>query len=150
MNSIELAENGKAIEADQRYRFFPGWTMVGIAAAAQFMSAPGQSYSVAVFKEPMRASLGISETNYSLAYAFATIVSGALLPFVGRLVDRHGARRVLPTIAFLLGLACLGMSFVSGLGSLYLGFSFVRALGQGALSLVAAWLNRAMCRNAPT
>ncbi len=127
-------------ETAQRYRFFPGWSMVGIAAAAQFVSAPGQSYSVAAFKEPMRASLGISETNYSLAYAFATIVSGALLRFVGRRVDRHGARRMLPAIAFLLGLACLGMSRVSGLGSLYLGFSFVRSLGQGALSLVAAWL----------
>jgi sugar phosphate permease len=32
------------------------------------------------------------------------------------------------------------MSYVSGLASLYFGFSFVRSLGQGALSLVAAWL----------
>lgn len=114
--------------------------MVGISAAAQFMSAPGQSYSVAAFKEPMRASLGISETNYSLAYAVATLVSGVLLPFVGLMIDRLGARRVLPVIAALLGLACLGMSHVTGLGSLYLGFSFVRSLGQGALSLAAAWL----------
>ena len=114
--------------------------MVGMAAAANFMSAPGQSYSVAAFKEPMRAELGISETEYSLAYAFATIISGTLLPFVGRTIDRRGARRMLPIITFLLGLACLGMSLVSGLGSLYLGFSLVRSLGQGALSLVAAWL----------
>ena len=128
------------LETGQRRRFFPGWTMVGIAAAAQFMSAPGQSFSVAAFKEPMRESLGISETSYSLAYAFATIVSGTLLPFVGRMVDRQGARRMLPAIALFLGLACLGMTRVTGLGSLYLGFSFVRSLGQGALTLVAAWL----------
>ena len=140
MNSTALAVDLEPNETEKRYRYFPGWTMVGIAAAAQFMSAPGQSYSVAAFKEPMRASLGISETNYSLAYAFATIVSGVLLPFVGRAIDRHGARRMLPAIAFLLGLACLGMSRVSGLGSLYVGFSFVRSLGQGALSLVAAWM----------
>jgi sugar phosphate permease len=140
MNASSLAVDCEPNEEKRRYRYFPGWTIVGVSAAAQFMSAPGQSYSVAAFKEPMRESLRISETNYSLAYAFATIVSGALLPFVGRMIDRHGARRMLPAIAFLLGLACLGMSRVSGLGSLYLGFSFVRSLGQGALSLIAAWL----------
>jgi sugar phosphate permease len=140
MNASSLAVDCEPNEEKRRYRYFPGWTIVGVSAAAQFMSAPGQSYSVAAFKEPMRESLRISETNYSLAYAFATIVSGVLLPFVGRMIDRHGARRMLPAIAFLLGLACLGMSRVSGLGSLYLGFSFVRSLGQGALSLIAAWL----------
>ena len=114
--------------------------MLGISAAAQYVSAPGQSYSVAAFKEPMRLTLGISETDYSLAYAFATIVSGLSLPFVGRLVDRFGARRVLPTIGVLLGTACLGMSQVTTLGGLYVAFSFVRSLGQGALTLVAAWL----------
>ena len=125
---------------DRRYRYFPGWTMVSISAIAQYMSAPGQSYSVAAFKEPMRESLAISETSFSLAYAFATIISGALLPKVGRMVDRHGSRRMLPIIALLLGVACMAMSQVGGLVSLYLGFSFVRALGQGALTLIAAWM----------
>lgn len=124
----------------RKYRYFPGWTMVGMAAAAQFMSAPGQSYSVAAFKEPMRSSLQISETSFSLAYAFATVISGLLLPQVGRLIDRFGARKMLPIIAGALGFACIGMSQISGLGSLYIGFSFVRSLGQGALSLVAAWM----------
>jgi MFS family permease len=124
----------------RRYRYFPGWTMVAIAAMAQYMSAPGQSYSVAAFKEPMRESLAISETSFSLAYAFATIISGALLPVIGRMVDRHGARRILPGIALLLGAACMAMSQVSGLASLYLGFSVVRSLGQGALTLIAAWM----------
>lgn len=140
MNTSSLAAGREADAVVRRFRYFPGWTMVGVSAAAQFMSAPGQSYSVAAFKEPMRESLGVSETSYSLAYAFATIVSGSLLPYTGRLIDRHGARRVLPIVAFLLGWACLAMSRVSGSASLYVGFSCVRSLGQGALSLIAAWL----------
>lgn len=123
-----------------RRRLFAGWTMIGIAGAAQFMSGPGQSYSVAAFKEPMRSGLRISETNYSLAYGFATLVSGLCLPLVGRLVDWYGARRVLPIIAFLLGAACLWMSRVETLSSLYVGFSLIRSLGQGALTLVAMWI----------
>ena len=121
-------------------RYFPGWTMLGVAAAAQYMSAPGQSYSVAAFKDPMRAALTVSETNYSLAYGFATVLSACLLPFVGRLVDRFGARLMLPVIALGLGGGCCLMSQVQSLPQLYLGFSVVRSLGQGALSLISVWL----------
>ncbi len=114
--------------------------MLGIAAAAQFMSAPGQSYSVAAFKDPMREGLGLSETDYSLAYGFATVLSACLVPFVGRLVDRFGARILLPLIALGLGSACFCMARIESLTGLYLAFSFVRSLGQGALTLVSVWL----------
>ena len=114
--------------------------MLGIAAAAQYMSAPGQSYSVAAFKDPMREGLGLSETEYSLAYGFATVLSACLVPFVGRCVDRFGARIMLPLIAAGLGSACLCMSRIESLTGLYLAFSFVRILGQGALTLVSVWL----------
>ena len=144
MNTSSNASNTGIVDlgdgAQRARRFFPGWTMIGIAGAVQFMSGPGQSYSVAAFKEPMRADLGISETSYSLAYGFATLVSGLCLPLVGRMVDRYGARRVLPVVALLLGLACLVMSRAETLSSLYVGFSLIRSLGQGALTLVAMWI----------
>ncbi len=114
--------------------------MVAIAAAGQFMSAPGQSYSVAVLKEPMRNSLKIAETDFSLAYGFATLISAALLPVFGQLIDRLGARIMLPLIAAGLGAACYQMSRTQSLGELYFGFIFVRTLGQGALFLVSVWL----------
>lgn len=126
--------------ANRSYRWFPGWTMLGISGAAQYMSAPGQSYSVAAFKDPMRTGLGLSETDYSLAYACATVVSACLLPYVGRLVDRFGARITLPIIATGLGCGCWMMSRVDSLSTLYLGFGIVRSLGQGALSLVSVWI----------
>jgi len=126
--------------APSKYRFFPGWTMLGIAAVAQFMSAPGQSYSVAALKGPMRESLGTSETSFSLAYTVATVVSALLVPVCGRLLDRHGARIMLPAIAAGLGLACFQMSRTQTLPELYFAFCFVRTLGQGALFLASIWL----------
>ncbi len=125
---------------DRVYWFFPGWTMLGFGAAAQFMSAPGQSYSVTAFKEPMREDLGVSDTQYSLAYGVATIVSGIALPFVGRLVDRVGARILLSLIALLLGGACACMSRAEGLVGLYVGFTMIRCLGQGSLTLISNWI----------
>ncbi len=127
-------------EPDQPNRIFPGWWMLAIAGAAQFMSGPGQSYSVAAYKDPMRTGLGISETDYSLAYGFATLLSGLCLPLVGRLVDRFGARRILPILATLLGAACLWMSRADSLPDLYVGFGLIRSLGQGAMMLTAMWI----------
>lgn len=121
-------------------KWYPGWTMLGVAGALQYLSAPGQSYSVAAFKDPMRDALSISETDFSLAYAVATVLSAVLLPYMGRAVDAVGARKTLPLIAAGLGAGCLYMSSITSLTSLYLAFCIVRSLGQGALSLISVWL----------
>lgn len=139
-SSVRIASTDQPGEKKSNYWFFPGWTMLGISAAGQYMSAPGQSYSVAAIKDPMREGLSITETDYSLAYGCATLVSAALLPLFGRLVDRFGARVMLPLIATALGAACYQMSNTGSLSDLYINFCFVRSLGQGALSLVSVWL----------
>ena len=135
-----LSTKNTRATASSNHRFFIGWVMVGIAAVAQYLSAPGQSYSVATFKEPMRMNLGISDTDFSAAYLFATICSACLLPIVGRLVDRFGARIMLPIIAFGLGSACMFMSGTDSLSQLYFRLSLVRSMGQGCLMLVSTWL----------
>ena len=114
--------------------------MLGISAAAQFMSGPGQSYSVAAFKEPMRATLDVSETGYSLAYGLATVISGLSLPFTGQFLDRFGARRMLPIVGASLAVACTTMSQAHTLTALALGFTLIRCTGQGALTLIGAWI----------
>jgi len=114
--------------------------MIGFSAAAQFMSAPGQSFSVSAFKKPMQDSLGISETNLSFAYGVATIISGLAIPWTGRQIDKYGARVVLPVAAGSLAAACCIMSFVANLPLLYVGFTLIRCLGQGAMWLVGTWI----------
>lgn len=114
--------------------------MLGIAAVTVFMSAPGQSFSVAAFVDPMLAELGFARTGYSVAYMTATLVGGMILPFIGRQVDKFGARKVLPIIAVGLGLACGWMSQLSSIVGLYVGFTLIRCLGQGSLTLIANWI----------
>lgn len=141
VHSFELM-SGSSSQAinERRQAWFPGWTMLSVSGLAQFMSGPGQSYSVAAFKEPMRESLGLSETAYSLPYGVATVVSGLSLILTGRLIDHFGARKTLPIISALLGLACFVMSQVDSGNQLYLGFTLIRCVGQGAMTLVALWI----------
>lgn len=114
--------------------------MLLIAAAAVFMSAPGQSFSVAAFVDPMLLELQLDRTNYSVAYMVATLIGGCILPLIGRVVDNLGARVVLPIVAVGLGMACCWMSQLAGVFSLYIGFTLIRCLGQGSLTLIGNWI----------
>jgi MFS family permease len=114
--------------------------MLAIGTLGMFLSAPGQSFSVAAFIDPMLGDLGLLRTDYSLAYLVAGLVGGALLPGIGVLLDRFGARVLLPTLGLLLGIACLWMSSIGTLLGLSIGFTLIRSIGQGAITLSATWL----------
>ncbi|MEE3373223.1 MAG: MFS transporter [Planctomycetota bacterium] len=124
----------------RRYRLHPAWVMLAMGTAGCFLSAPGQSFSVAVFIDPMLSDLGVDRTGYSGAYLWAGICGGMVLPFIGRLLDRWGARVMLPLLGLLLGIACVVMSRVDSVAQLYVGFTLIRCIGQGGLGLSSTWL----------
>ncbi len=104
------------------------------------MSSPGQSHSIGVFSADMIRSIEILDTDYMLAYMFATVFSGLAIPLVGPFVDRYGARLFLPLTSILLAATCIYMSSVQSLPGLYLGLSLLRIFGQGLMCLLGAWL----------
>ncbi|HCD03445.1 MAG TPA: hypothetical protein DER64_23260, partial [Planctomycetaceae bacterium] len=114
--------------------------MLGIGTLGMYLSAPGQSFSVAVFIDPMLGDLGLRRTDYSFAYLIAGLVGGVLLPGIGWLLDRLGARVLLPGLGLLLGTACIWMSSIDSLLGLSIGFTMIRSIGQGAVTLSATWL----------
>ena len=128
-------------------RFFYGWAMLGVAGLGLFASGPGQTYIFSVFLSPIGEDLGISRTSISSAYALASFVAALGLPYVGRLVDRHGVRPVMLAVAVLLGVTAMAFGTVTGIVTLALGFTALRFFGQGSLmlcsaSLVAQWFAR--------
>ena len=128
-------------------RVFYGWVVLAIAALGLFASGPGQSHIFSVFVVPISDDLGVSRTAVASAYALATLVAAFGLPYVGRLIDRFGARRVVLGVAVLFGAAAIAFGQVTSLLSLTLGFAALRFLGQGSLmlncaNLVAQWFNR--------
>lgn len=88
----------------------------------------------------MLDELKLGRTSYSSAYMVATLIGGLMLPFIGRMLDRWGARTVLPLIALGLALACGWMSTLTTAAGLYVGFTLIRCLGQGSLTLISNWI----------
>jgi len=116
---------------------FYGWHIVAYAAIALVATAPGQTAAVSAFVDPMMADLGVTRGQISTAYLVGTLTGALAMPFVGRAIDRHGARRSMLVVALLFGGVLLSLSLVHGLTGLTIGFIGIRMLGQGALGLTA-------------
>ncbi|MBT3370452.1 MAG: MFS transporter [Rhodospirillaceae bacterium] len=137
----------KSLALSINRRFFYGWVILAVAALGIFVSGPGQSHTFSVFLVHIQADLGLSATTVSSAYAFATLVAAFGLPWMGRLLDRIGPRRMLLGVSLLLGLACAAFGAAAGFLWLAVGFAALRFLGQGSLMLTSSnmishWFDR--------
>ena len=123
-----------------RAPFFYGWVILTVSALTRFISGPGQTFLISVFIDPVISDLGWSRTLVSSLYTAGSLTAGVAVIFVGRLLDRYGARIMLLVIGILFGLAALWMSTVNHPVKLYFGFAALRTLGQGSLGLIASTL----------
>tara|TARA_B100000686_G_scaffold105906_1_gene113020 strand:+ start:237 stop:1577 length:1341 start_codon:yes stop_codon:yes gene_type:complete len=119
-----------------------GIVVLFFAALSTFMSAPGQTHSMSAFVDPMVNDLGLKQTTYSTAYMVATAIAALTYSLMGRLLDKYGARSLMPIGAAALGGACCVMSAVPSdfVAVLYLGMFLCRLFGQGLMCLVSTWL----------
>ena len=127
-------------------KFFYGWIIVGIANIGIFSSGPGQSHTFSVFVEPISQDLELSSASIASAYGLATLIAAFLLPYMGKIIDRYGARVSLIIISIILGISCIFFGAASNFLMLTVGFGFLRFFGQGSLmlgcaNLVSQWFD---------
>ncbi|MEM1448095.1 MAG: MFS transporter [Planctomycetota bacterium] len=102
---------------------------------AMFVTAPGQTFVVSTFNDALTTALDVSPTRLAGAYLVGTLLSAACLPWIGRVADRIGPRRMMMAASVGLALAGVALSAVQGIVALTLAFFLLRVFGQGALSL---------------
>jgi len=127
--------------------FFYGWIIVAVANLGIFSSGPGQSHTFSVFVGPIGKDLGLSSTSIASAYGLATLIAAFMLPYMGKLIDKYGARKTLIVVSIILGISCIFFGAASNFLMLTVGFGFLRFFGQGSLmlgcaNLVYQWFDR--------
>jgi MFS family permease len=113
-----------------------GWIVLGVSTLGMAATLPGQTAGVSLFIDAFIEDLGLSRSAVSWFYTVATVLGSLALPLVGRLVDRHGPRRVAVVVIAGLAASCAGMGWVSSWIGVFVGFVCLRGFGQGALGLV--------------
>ena len=99
------------------------------------MAGTGLRSSFGVYIKPMEAEFGWGRGALSGVAAVSLLILGAVGPFVGRLADRWGPRRVVIVSLLLLGVGALGACRASGLAQIYLTIGLLMAVGAGGLSI---------------
>ncbi|MBI3638010.1 MAG: MFS transporter [Candidatus Rokubacteria bacterium] len=125
-------------------RRHPAWIVLG-ALTLCMLAASGIRAVFGVYIKPMEAEFGWTRGALSGAAAVSLLLLGAAGPFVGRLADRWGPRRVITVALLLLAAGSIGSSFVQKLWHIYVTAGLFMALGAGGVAMttgatvVARW-----------
>lgn len=119
-------------------QIYYGWVTVFISGLIFFFSAPGQTYSISVFIDTMPFT--VSQTEVSLFYSGATLISGFSLLFMGGLIDKVGHRKMTLVVGSLLMVTLIINSFAGSFIAFGLSFFFLRFFGQGSMTLIPSSL----------
>ena len=112
-------------------RVFFGWYIAAAFAVMVFLST-GLRFAVGPFLKPMVADLGIDRASFSLAISLGLFLYGVCMPFVGRLIERFGARGVTVGGTLVLGLSLAATALITRLWQFYLLYGVAAALGLAA------------------
>jgi MFS family permease len=128
-------------------RLFYGW-WVTLAFALMVFLSTGVRFSVGPFLKPVVDDLGTDRASYSLVVSLSLFLYGLFMPFVGRLVDRWGARPVALAGTLVFGTSVAGTGLVTSLWQLAIVYGVLVALGLSATghvvgsAVVSRWFTR--------
>lgn len=123
MNTSQLSHRG----------WFYGWWVVCAAVVGMIVSqGPVLVFTFGIFMKPLAAEFGWTRSQISLALTVAILSAAFFTPWVGRLVDRYGARQVAIPALILFGLGVASLAFLpANLVIFYLWFCCIGILSAG-------------------
>jgi MFS family permease len=112
-----------------------------------FLAIGCGSFAFSLFVAPLQEALGWGRGQIMAAFTIFFVTMGVVSPLVGKLVDRFGARPVIPVGALVMGLGFVVVSRMSDLYLFYLGYAIVGAgaAGMGQVpssAVVSHWFKK--------
>lgn len=121
-------------KTSSRRPIFYGWVIVATAfVIAAVTTGPRNGFGV--FVGPMSTDFGWNRSTISLAAAIGFLVNGLSQPFLGRLYDRYGGRRVIVASLALFGVGTICLSLTFNALSFILLFGLVLSIAWSGASL---------------
>ena len=121
-------------EKQPRKPIFYGWYIVATCIFVAFVTN-GARNSFGIFVLPMSEDFEWSRGTISFAAALGFLVNGLTQPFMGRLLDRFGGRKVIISSLALFGVATVALSLTFHYLVLIFLFGFVSSIALSGMSL---------------
>lgn len=144
-------ETGLSKALIPRLPFFYGWIILACVCCAGFARQGPAVGTLSIFIAPMTAELDWSRTAVSGAVSLGGILAAIVSPFLGPLLDRHGARVMLSYAVLSTAVCIMLLSVVESLVLFYLLFCIARMNFAGPFDLgIYGALNNWFIRRRPT
>jgi MFS family permease len=147
MSSEPSGLGGSPPDKSSRRGLFYGWYVIAALFFATFVSI-GARQGFGIFVETWEQDWGVTTATISIAAATGWIVNGISQPFVGRLTDVYGGRRVVVVSLVIMGFATMGVATVTNIYGLIALYGFVISFATGGISpattgvIVARWFEK--------
>ncbi|MBI2288067.1 MAG: MFS transporter [Chloroflexi bacterium] len=105
------------------------------AFSCVFVNSGVGFFAFSLFVRPLQEDLGWTRGGIMAAYTIYSLLSGAASPFIGRVIDRYAASKVISVGAFISGLGFVLLSLMSNLWHFY-GSYIVIAVGMTAMGTI--------------
>ncbi len=116
-------------------RLFYGWWIVAACFVVNFIVFGISVNTFTVYLKPIETDLGWSRASISMAITLAALAMGAAAPFIGKLIDRSGARVLMAAGAAIVGICTLLLSYANSLPYFYTLFA-ISGVGQAGATLI--------------
>jgi MFS family permease len=116
-----------------RLPFYAGWMIVGIAFVTMAISVTTRT-AFSLLLPPLLDEFGWQRGLAAGAFSFGFLVSAALAPIVGRVVDRYGPRRVIETGVVLMAAGLFLATATSQAWQLYATLGMLVGVGVNLMS----------------
>jgi len=126
---------------------FYGYWIVAATFLCTFIWSGCGFYAFSLFVKPLQVGMGWNRGEIMIALTLWFLIAAVASPFVGRMVDRHGARKVITIGAITGGLGFISLSLMNNLWHFYIGYIVVGcgAAAAGAVpatAVVSNWFEK--------
>ncbi len=118
-------------------KVFYGYWIVVATFFCLFIETGSGFATFSLFVKPLEADFGWSRGGIMVAFTIRGLIGGAGSPFIGRVVDRYGVRKVIFIGALIGGLGFIFLSQANALWHFYAGWAVV-GLGMAAIGIIPA------------
>ena len=118
-------------------KIFYGYWIVAVTFLCTFMDSAAGYYAFSLFVRPLEMAFSWSRGEIMPGWTVRYLAVGLLSPFIGRLVDSYGARKVIVVGAVIAGLGFDFLSQINNILRFYIGW-IVIGIAMAATGLVPA------------
>lgn len=108
-----------------------------MAFLSLFIAAGTTGFAFSVFLPPMAADLGWPRSTLVFAASTAWLTASIVGPWLGSLIDRHGARLILSVAILLTGISVAACGWVTEPWQFYVSFGLMGGIGRAVMQNVA-------------